>query len=188
MKKDLLELLCAVAIAVIASLLISHFVASTYKVNGLSMYPTFNDSDRVVVSKISKTLDTLDNGDVIVFHRDSRKDYIKRLIGKPGDIVTYKNDILYVNGKKINEPYLEANKRHKIGRQLTEDFSSIDLTGASEQGTIPKDKYLVLGDNRQNSIDSRRPEVGLISEKKIVGKVVLRYWPVSDFKLNFDKP
>ncbi|MGV3042686.1 signal peptidase I [Staphylococcus rostri] len=187
MKKELFEWLSAIAIAVVVAFLITHFIASTYKVSGLSMYPTFNDSDRVIVSKISKQLGHLDNGDVVVFHRDRQTDYIKRLIGKPGDTVAYKNDTLYINGKSVNEPYLTMNKRNKLGRQLTEDFSSKDIVGSSGKVQIPKGKYLVLGDNRQNSIDSRRPEVGLVSEQQIVGKVVMRFWPVSDMKFHFNK-
>lgn len=65
------------------------------------MYPTFKDREKVVVSKISKTLDHIDNGDIVVFKEDKDRDFIKRLIGKPGDKVEYKGDQLYVNNKKL---------------------------------------------------------------------------------------
>ncbi|MCO4346760.1 signal peptidase I [Staphylococcus agnetis] len=185
MKKELYEWFMSISIAIVVVLIINVFFISSYNVSGLSMYPTFNDGDRVIVSKISKTLNTLDNEDVIVFHKDSKRDYIKRIIGKPGDVVSYKNDKLFVNGKNVNEPYLEFNKKNKYGDFLTENFTSKDLKGSNNKERIPENKYLVLGDNRQNSIDSRRAEVGLIDEKPIVGKVVLRYWPFKDIRFGF---
>src|SRR5699024_12262323 len=78
----------------------------------------------------------------------SKDDYIKRLIGKPGDTVSYKSDNLYINGKKVQEPYLKYNKNHKYSKTLTEDFNSKDLKGSNGKKTIPKNRYLVLGDNR----------------------------------------
>ncbi|RIL38259.1 signal peptidase I [Staphylococcus equorum] len=186
MKKELLEWIASIIIAIAIIFVMSKFVASSYVVSGLSMYPTFDDKDRVVVSKISKTLHHLDNKDVIVFHENSKEDYIKRLIGKPGDIVEYKSDQLYVNGNEIKEPYLKYNKDHKYIDTLTEDFKSKDLKSSNGKAQIPKDKYLVLGDNRQNSKDSRSEEVGLIKEEQIVGKVVLRFWPLSDMKFDFN--
>ena len=68
------------------------------------MHPTFEDKDKVIVSKISKTLNHIDSGDVIIFHANSKSDYIKRLIGKPGDTVKYKKDQLYINDKKLKNP------------------------------------------------------------------------------------
>ncbi|AVQ34320.1 signal peptidase I [Staphylococcus muscae] len=186
MKKGLFEWLVAIVIGVVISLVITQFVASVYKVSGLSMYPTFNDQDRVIVSKISNQLNQIDHGDVIVFHKDANTNYIKRVIGKPGDHIVYKHDQLYVNGKRIEEPYLEENKSHKVGKTLTENFSTRSLVGSNGQDNIPKDKYLVLGDNRQNSIDSRSTELGLISKQQVVGKVIIRFWPFNQFTTNFN--
>lgn len=185
MKKELYEWFIAIVIAFALLLVIRTFFITSYNVSGLSMYPTFNDKDKVIVSKISKTLNSLDNGDVIVFHENSDSDYIKRIIGKPGDIVTYNNDKLFVNGKRVEEPYLKFNKKNKYGEFLTENFSSKELKGSNNREKIPEQKYLVLGDNRQNSIDSRRAEVGLVNEKQIVGKVVLRYWPFKKMTVDF---
>lgn len=185
-KKEILEWIFSIAIAIAIVVLMTKFVFASYTVSGLSMYPTFNDRDRVVVSKISKTLNNIDSGDVIIFHENSKDDYIKRLIGKPGDTVSYKSDNLYINGKKVQEPYLKYNKNHKYSKTLTEDFNSKDLKGSNGKKTIPKNRYLVLGDNRLNSVDSRFEQVGLIKESQIVGKVGLRYWPLSEMKFKFN--
>ncbi|MGW9972763.1 signal peptidase I [Staphylococcus epidermidis] len=75
------------------------------------MYPMFNNKDKVVVSKISKSLNHLKSGDVIIFHQNGNIDFIKRLIGKPGDQIEYKNDKLYINKNYIKEPYLDYNKK-----------------------------------------------------------------------------
>src|SRR5699024_11358527 len=109
-----------------------------------------------------------------------------RLIGKPGDTVSYKSDNLYINGKKVQEPYLKYNKNHKYSKTLTEDFNSKDLKGSIVKKTIPKNRYLFLGDNRLNRVDSRYEQVGLIKEIQIVGKVCLRYWILSVMKFIFN--
>ena len=92
---------------------------------------------------------------------------------------------MYLNNKKVSEPYLNYNKKHKVGEYLTENFKSKNLKGANGHMKIPKDKYLVLGDNRQNSIDSRR-DVGLIDKDQLVGKVLFRYWPLNQWKGGFN--
>ena len=90
---------------------------------------------------------------------------IKRVIGLPGDKIEYKDNVLYVNGEKIKEDFLNKNIK-------TENFSLASL-GYQK---IPKDMYLVLGDNREDSLDSR--EIGLIKKKDILGKVSLKIWPI----------
>lgn len=186
MNKVIKEWFLIIAAVLIILFLVTKFLITPYTVNGMSMYPTFHDKDKVVVSKLSKTLNHLNRGDVIVFHQNRNSDYIKRIIGEPGDTVVYKNDQLWVNNKVIKEPYLSYNKKHKYGKTLTEDFKVQDLKGSNSKSKIPEGKYLVLGDNRQNSIDSRRSEVGLISNKQIVGKVIIRYWPLNSWQSNFN--
>ncbi|MEK5199219.1 signal peptidase I [Staphylococcus sp. FSL H8-0121] len=185
MGKELVEWIIALATGIIIAIILTVFIGTSYTVSGESMHPTFEDRDKVIVSKISKTLNHIDSGDVIIFHATAKKDYIKRLIGKPGDTVKYKKDQLYINDKKIKEPYLKENKKNKVGKYLTEDFNSKTLKGAQGHAKIPKGKYLVLGDNRQNSIDSRY-DVGLIDKKQIVGKVMFRYWPISKWEGGFN--
>ena len=158
MKKEILEWIIAIAVALIIVGLVTKFLFTSYTVSGESMHPTFEDRDRVMVSRISKTLNHINSGDVVIFHATKKDDYIKRLIGKPGDTVEYKKDQLYLNNKKVSEPYLNYNKKHK---------------------------YLVLGDNRQNSVDSRY-DVGLVDKDQLVGKVLFRYWPLNKWKGGFN--
>lgn len=182
----MIEWIVALAIGIIIAIILTVFIGTSYTVSGKSMHPTFEDKDKVIVSKISKTLNHIDSDDVIIFHANSKSDYIKRLIGKPGDTVKYKKDQLYINDKKVKEPYLSENKKYKNGKYLTEDFNSKTLNGANGKAKIPEDKYLVLGDNRQNSNDSRYKDVGLIDKKQIVGKVMFRYWPFDKWESGFN--
>ncbi|HEC2172883.1 TPA: signal peptidase I [Staphylococcus delphini] len=184
MKKETMEWLLSIGLALLIVGLLYAFIIKPYNIKGDSMDPTLKDGERVIVNKIGKTLGHLDNGNVIVFHADETNDYVKRIIGKPGDHVVYKNDQLYLNGKKVDEPYLDYNLKHKTYEQITGSFDSKDLPGSNGQEKIPKDKYLVLGDNREVSKDSRA--FGLIDKDQIVGKVAFRFWPLSEFKINFN--
>lgn len=186
MGKEMIEWIVALAIGIFIAIIFTVYIGTSYTVSGESMHPTFEDKDKVIVSKISKTLNHIDSGDVIIFHANSKSDYIKRLIGKPGDTVKYKKDQLYINDKKVKESYLSENKKYKDGKYLTEDFNSKTLNGANGKAKIPEDKYLVLGDNRQNSNDSRYKDVGLIDKKQIVGKVMFRYWPFDKWESGFN--
>lgn len=186
LKKELFDWFVAILVAVVFVIVVKTFLITPYSVSGLSMYPTFDDKDKVIVSKISKTFDRLDNGDVVVFHQNKKNDYIKRIIGKPGDSVSYHNDTLFVNEKKVEESYLKLNKSNKSSVLLTENFNVSDLKGSDNKEKIPKNKYLVLGDNRENSIDSRSSIVGLVDKDQIVGKVIMRFWPFKDIRFNFN--
>lgn len=95
-----MEWLLSIGLALLIVGLLYAFVIKPYNIKGDSMDPTLKDGERVIVNKIGKTLGHLDNGNVIVFHADETNDYVKRIIGKPGDHVVYKNDQLYLNGKK----------------------------------------------------------------------------------------
>ncbi len=184
MVKNIMEWVASIVIAIVAAWLITTFLISRYEVHGESMSPTFNDQDNLAVSKISKSLGTIDRGDVIIFHANEEKDFIKRLIGMPGDTVEYKQDQLYVNGEKVAEPYLDFNKEHKYSDYLTENFDVSDTKNSGGKKVIPEGRYLVLGDNRMNSNDSRL-DVGLIAENQIVGKAKMRVLPTRDMKYGF---
>ena len=184
-KKELTEWLIAIAVGIILVILIINFVAKSYTIKGDSMNPTLKDGDHVLVNIIGYKVGTVKKGNVIVFHANQKDDYVKRVIGTPGDKVYYRDDQLIINGKKVKEPYLEYNMKRKQGEYITGSLDIKDLAGAKHNSNvIPQHKYLVLGDNREVSKDSRA--FGLIDEKQIVGKVSLRFWPLTDFKFNFN--
>ena len=145
-------------IIIIAALLIRTFIFTPVKVDGASMYPTLEDREILILKKYDKSYQRFE---IAVIKHDNDM-LVKRIIGLPGENVKYKNNKLYINGKKIEEPlYLE-----------TENFSLMDL-GYTK---IPDDYYLVLGDNRYNSADSRI--FGLIKKEDILGTTSLRIWPL----------
>jgi len=184
LKKEIYEWLVAIAIALVLLFVIHQFLFLTYSVKGDSMYPTLKDGEKVIVSRINYTLGNIDDGDVIVFHADKKSDYVKRVIGRAGDTVSYKGDTLYVNDKEVKEPYLDENKLAKTNVLLTENFSVEDLVNSGGKAKIPDGQLLVLGDNREVSKDSRY--FGLIQEEQVVGEVVLRFWPFNVFHYDFD--
>ncbi len=145
------------------------YVVTLQQVVGPSMDSTLKNQDIVLLSKSHYKLFDVKRFDVIAFSYADTKYLIKRVIGLPGDKVEYKNNILYINDEQIEEEFLEGHK--------TTDFTTARLG----YDTIPEGKYLVLGDNRENSLDSR--SFGLIDEKDILGKVSIKIWPIYEIKL-----
>ena len=184
MKKNITEWVVSIIVGVAIAWIVTTFMFTSYTVKGSSMAPTFQEDDKLIINKMSKSLNTIKRGDVIIFHATKNSDYIKRLIGKPGDTVESKKDKLYINGKYIKEPYLKLNKQNKMTKYLTKNFDVSDTKYSDGKKVIPKGKYLVLGDNRFISNDSRRT-LGLLSTDKVVGKVALRWLPLSNLKFNF---
>lgn len=117
-KKTMLEWAKAIVIAVVLALLTRHFIFAPYVVDGESMDPTLHDHERVFVNMTVKYIGEFKRGDIIVLNGDDVH-YVKRLIGLPGDTVQMKNDQLYINGKKVAEPYLTANKKEQSKTVLT---------------------------------------------------------------------
>ena len=179
-KKEGVEWLKAFAIGIIIFAFIRTFFFSNYIVEGESMMPTLQDGNKLVVNKIGFQIGELNRFDVIVFHANQEEDYIKRIIGLPGDTVEYRNDVLYLNGKKYEETYLDKYRKETFGGRLTGDFTLLELTGAD---TVPEGHIFVLGDNRLGSRDSR--EFGFVSIDQVVGKVDLRYWPIDQIDVTF---
>ncbi|WP_278926417.1 signal peptidase I [Staphylococcus auricularis] len=185
MKKEITEWIVAIGVALIIIVLVTNFVVKSYTIKGDSMDPTLKDGEHVIVNMIGYNLGGLEKGNVIVFHADESSDYVKRVIGMPGDKVEYKKDQLYVNDKKVDEPYLDYNKKRKQVEYITaNDLDVSSLPNSNGEEKIPKGKLLVLGDNREVSKDSR--SFGLINEDQVVGKVSLRFWPINNFKVNFN--
>lgn len=170
----------AFALGMVIFVFIRVFFFSNYIVEGESMLPTLEEGNKVVVNKLGYETSDLDRFDVIVFHANEDEDFVKRIIGLPGDKIEYREDRLFVNGKKVYEPFLKQYREEAIGGYLTGDFTLEDLTGEER---VPEGKLFVLGDNRMGSWDSR--QFGFISAKQVVGKVNLRYWPLEEMDISF---
>lgn len=155
------------------------FVIAIVPIAGNSMNPTLSDGNLVISLKFQYIFFNPKRNDIITFTDSSNKRYVKRVIGLPGESIDYLNGYLYIDGESYNESFLKDNK--------TNNFTFSDICGKSKcpDGKIPKDYYLVLGDNRAASQDSRDPNIGLISKKNIDGKLVFRVWPIKEFgKIN----
>lgn len=173
-KNELWEWTKALLLAVGMAAIIRYFLFAPIVVDGFSMMPTLHNGDRMIVNKLGKA----NRFDIIVFHAPEQKDYIKRVIGLPGDTVEYKNDTLYINGVAQEEPYLEKYKQQNYEGPFTEDFTLEEIIG---EKTVPEGELFVLGDNRRSSKDSRH--IGTISLDKVIGDTKLVYWPPKDFRV-----
>lgn len=161
----------------IAFILIRTFLFSPIEVDGASMYPSLEDEDKIVINKLSH----YDRFDIIVFKGSNKKNnYVKRIIGLPGDKIHFKNDELFINDEVFDEPYLATLKESVNGGKLTGSFNFFDLYGSYE---VPSGHYFVLGDNRIDSIDSRHPYIiGLVKDEQIMGEVEFIFYPYSHMK------
>jgi signal peptidase I len=160
----LVETLQTIVLAIVMYFLIDTVVARV-RVDNISMLPTLQPGEFVLVNKITYRLSDVKRGDIIVFHYplNPQEDYIKRVIGLPGDDVNITNGELFVNGQKINESY-------------------ISVTMVSEgDWVVPQDALFVMGDNRNQSSDSRA--WGYVPMENLVGKAMVIYWPLEEFKV-----
>ncbi|WP_338448388.1 signal peptidase I [Niallia oryzisoli] len=172
-KKEIYSWLKTLGFALIIAFICREFIFSPTTVFGESMTPTFQDHDRVMISKTSE----IDRFDVIVFDAPDvpGEHYIKRVIGLPGDRIAMQDDVLYINGKAWDEPYLQQNKKDNPFPKLTGDFSLKEKTGKT---IVPKDKLFVMGDNRLISKDSRI--FGFIPYQSVIGEVKFRIYPLQE--------
>lgn len=164
MKKILKDIIPYIVI-IVTVVLIRSFLVTPVRVAGYSMYPTFDDGQILILNKTKKEYKRFN---VVVVNYNGEK-LIKRVIGLPGEHIQYKNNKLYVNGKYVKEPFLNSDVK-------TNDFDIIDLMITS---FIPKDSYLVLGDNRENSTDSR--VFGFVKKDEILGTTVFSIFPFTKF-------
>lgn len=157
------------------ALIIRGFLLIPVPVEGNSMEATLQQNDMVVMEKLSK----IDHFDVVVFKATDGTIYVKRVIGLPGESVSYKDDQLYINGKKLAEPFLENNHKTDVDETIpyTYDFDFEELMGVKKLG---KDSYFVMGDNRRVSKDSR--SFGAISSENILGKARFVYYPLKHWR------
>jgi signal peptidase I len=160
------SLLRDVAISVALAVILIVFIYQPVKVEGTSMMPGLTDQERIFVNKYEYKLgeNNIHRGDLVVFHApptEERESYIKRVIGLPGDSLQIVDGDVYLNGTKLDEPYvLDAYRDHD---SMTREI-------------VPAGHYFVLGDHRNSSSDSR--SWGFVTRNEIYGKAVLVYWPL----------
>lgn len=174
-KSETWEWIRAILIAIILVFIIRTFILTPVVVEGASMNPTLQDQDRMIVTKIGEP----ERFDIVVFHANEEQDYIKRVIGLPGDRIEYKEDTLYVNGDPFEEPYLDKYKDELTDGPLTNSFTLPETAVRSE--VVPKGHLFVMGDNRRYSRDSRH--IGAIPIDEIVGTTKIVFWPFQDMKI-----
>ncbi len=152
-------------VIVLVVVLLRTFIATPVIVSGSSMDPTLKDGQLLILNKLAHRFNRYDIVVIDVVINNKKERIVKRIIGLPGETVEYKNKKLYINGEKVRDDF----------SNITYDFSTAELG----EKKIPKNHYLVLGDNRNDSVDSRDYRVGFINEDDIVGKPVFRLWPLN---------
>ena len=165
--EEVKDWIVSIVIAVVLAFLIRQFIVELYIVDGPSMRPTLQSQERLVVNKFIYRFREPAHGDVLVFRypRDPSRDFIKRVIAIPGDTIEIKDGRVFVNDKLLNEPYI------------------LEKTNSEyPKATVPNGTIFVMGDNRNNSEDSRFADVGFVPYDLIKGKAILVFWPVSEFK------
>jgi signal peptidase I len=180
-KNLLREVLETLGLAVVLFLVIN-LISARVRVDGFSMRPTLEDGEFVLINRLAYQLGNFQHGDIIVFRppmypkagffrrllglpniSDDYEDYVKRVIGLPGDTVKIENGTVQINDGLINEPYIAAPPEY------------------SGQWTVPEGELFVLGDNRNNSADSHA--WGFLPKQNVLGKAVVIYWPFTDWKV-----
>ena len=169
-----LDFIQSIVLALAIFVLLYLFVAQPNEVKGSSMYPNFIDKEFLLTEKLSYQFGKPQRGDVVIFKAPAGEacaaeecEYIKRIIGIPGDKVMIKSGQVYLNGKLLNQNFLPDGVLSDPGQYSQEGVEQ----------TVPEGQYLCFGDNRQHSRDGR--EFGPIKKDLIVGKAFFKYWPVS---------
>lgn len=209
--KDIIEWIYCILIAIVLALVVRYYVGTPTIVKQSSMFPTFKSNDRLILNRLYRTCKTVpQRGDIITFEAPSvtymngeeadlenpvaiydnepegafskfvynvveyrKTSYIKRVIALPGEHIQIKDGKVYINGEELQEDYLPEGT-------VTDSMAKEDIGGGQFLDLIvPENTVFVMGDNRGNSGDSRR--FGCIPYEKIEGKVVLRFWPLSEF-------
>ena len=166
-----LDFVETIVIALAIFVVVYQFLFQPHQVKGSSMDDNFHDGEYLLTDKVSYRFNNPKMGDVIVFKAPQNEDfdYIKRIIGMPGDQIMIDNNVVYVNGSVLNESgYLDDSVVTRPGLFLKDGLPV----------TIPPNAYFVMGDNRTNSSDSR--DWGFVPSVNIVGKAWVQYWPINE--------
>ncbi|MCD8484189.1 signal peptidase I [Candidatus Woesebacteria bacterium] len=174
MSGTVLDIVETVVVALSIFLVVYLFFMQPHQVNGQSMEPTFLSGEYVLTDKVSYQTGEPRRGDVVVFHAPEAAgcpqgtgcDFIKRIIGLPGDTISVHDNALYINGQALPEPYIPPENYTKAG----------EFTQGGREIYLGENEYFAVGDNRPFSSDSR--VWGPIGKQNIVGRAFLRYWPL----------
>ena len=167
MKKVIKELIPYVIIIIVVTLTRT-YIATPVIVVGDSMLPTLKEGNILLLNKFDYKFNEIERYDIVVI-KTEKEELIKRIIGLPGEHIEYKDSTLYINNKKYENKY----------NFITDDFTLEEICDCDK---IPENKYLVLGDNRGNSLDSRSKFLGLVDKKYIKGSTKISIWPMKKIK------
>lgn len=163
--KEIIEWTRDIAIAIIIALLITRFVITHTVIPTGSMIPTIGIDDHLIINRVPFYFTDPKPGEIVIFHQE--KELIKRVIAVPGDILDMRDGDVYINDERLDEPYLNE-------QNSTYPFFMEDIEFPLE---MPEDMYFLMGDNRNNSEDSRY--FGMVNRKQIYAKSGLRIWPLN---------
>lgn len=165
-----------ILITVVAAMVILVFVARKEEVRGTSMYPTLVEGESVIINMAANYVGEIKRFDVVVA-REYRSDdlWVKRVIGLPGETISYREDVLYVDGKAMEEPFLDK----KYVEQVKKSANKLYFTQDYISKKLGKNEYLLVGDNRNESLDSRNDAVGPFQWEQIIARGVFVYQPFS---------
>lgn len=184
LKNNITDFLQSVVIAISVCIVTYIAIATPNQIEGESMEPNFYNGEIVLTSKVHQWLGATDvgkslgllynRGDVVVFQKPGFNDFIKRIIAIPGDKISLKNGKVFLNNEELQENYLPIATFTPGGSFLKEDGETL---------TVPENKYFLMGDNRNNSHDSRYSDIEFVKREWFKGKVLVRYWPLNKFKI-----
>jgi len=162
------EVIQTIVLALAIFVVIYLFAAQPHQVKGASMMPNLVDGEYILTEKVSYRFRSPKRGEVVIFKAPDKPelDYIKRVIGLPGEKIRIINGTLYINDVPLREDYLNPSLQISSGRFLKEN----------ETYTVPESSFIVFGDNRSHSSDSR--EFGPVKKEAIIGVALIRYWPL----------
>jgi len=168
MKAEIFDWLKHILIALVIAFILARFVIVNANVPTSSMESTIMVNDRLIANRLSYKFSLPKRGDIVVFKYpdDENVLYVKRIIGMPGETVNITKGAVYINGEKLDEPYITTS-----------------IAGNFGPYTVPEGSYFMLGDNRNNSLDSRYWKNKYVEKDKILGKALFKYYPIQNFKL-----